>query len=384
MKQLCFILLSILYISQLHAQQFADKLVIRDYRLSQVISQRMTERGVYLYDSYGQTLRAQAMGNDSRYLFNAHEFDADLKLYLYPARSYSPEQKRFFQPDPESQYFSSYLFVASDPVNTIDLDGKAGKPLFIYGENLSYKKGKPKDLLDIQNEVGDAHYVSMSDFLEGKYGDVFDWNGNVYIHTHTATVLGDEFEVERARFPDRLKEAEGRTYGKLQVKGKTRYVSGVSSERLGKQLGDFSGKMRLKVRNIFAGGCEGGIASHRLARSYVASVGSEGDNYLSAYGLRKERYVFAVGKNVSKQGGELEGIERTRFHVSPVENGEIIDAIHREGAAKPKFDAVYFKDENGVKNAMPYIEGQEIHDMVHEARVPPRLKGEFEELHISY
>lgn len=384
MKRIGVILFLLLIVMPIAAQQFTDEMLIRNYRYSLVISGVETRIAMFLYDSFGQSLNTLSISENSEYLFSAHEFDINLNLYMLPARNYSPKFKRFFQPDPESQYFSSYLFVASDPVNITDLDGKMGKPLFIYGENHSYRNRISKELLDMQNEVGDAHYVSMSDFLNGKYGEAFDWNGNVYIHTHTATVEGDEFEVERASNPASIADIEGRTYGKLQVRGKTRYVSGVSSDRLGQQLSDFSDKMRLKVNNIFSGGCEGGEAARRLARSYISKVESDGNNYINAIGLKKGRYVFPVGKNVSQQRGKFEGIERTRFHVSPYEEGEIIDVIHRVGSAKPKFDAVYYQNEDGVKTAMPYIEGQEIHDMVHEARVAPALEKSFDHFHISY
>ena len=87
----------------------------------------------YQYDAYGKPsitdgsgnpLTATAYGN--RFLFTGREYLAELNLYDYRNRVYSPDLGRFLQTDPER--FSAgdvniYRYCGNDPSNAVDPDG---------------------------------------------------------------------------------------------------------------------------------------------------------------------------------------------------------------------------------------------------------------------
>ena len=52
----------------------------------------------YRYSPYGQPLQASSVGNP--FMFTGREFDSETGLYYYRARYYSPELRRFIEPDP--------------------------------------------------------------------------------------------------------------------------------------------------------------------------------------------------------------------------------------------------------------------------------------------
>ena len=127
MKIFCSIL-TLLICSYVLGQSSTDYFKIKNYKTNAVISINQNTISSLVLSDYG-AIRFQKGNKNSKYLFQGQEFDSDLGLYIFPSRIYSAKEKRFFQPDPKSQYHSPYLFVGADPINMIDHDGNMGKPL---------------------------------------------------------------------------------------------------------------------------------------------------------------------------------------------------------------------------------------------------------------
>lgn len=58
------------------------------------------------------------------YLYTGQEYDAEIGLYNYRARFYSPDLGRFVAVDPAGQFYSPYLYAANNPVLYIDPTGR--------------------------------------------------------------------------------------------------------------------------------------------------------------------------------------------------------------------------------------------------------------------
>lgn len=79
-----------------------------------------------LYDSYGNLLQSTGTWNDP-VLFGGRDFDPELGLYDFQARTYDPVLGRFLQPDPKGMRLGMenlYLYTADDPINHVDPDGR--------------------------------------------------------------------------------------------------------------------------------------------------------------------------------------------------------------------------------------------------------------------
>ncbi|CAG7787160.1 unnamed protein product [Allacma fusca] len=61
---------------------------------------------------------------DVSYRFTGQEWDEELQLYNFHARIYDPIIGRFYQLDPEEQFFSPYKYGGNSPLNVVDPDGK--------------------------------------------------------------------------------------------------------------------------------------------------------------------------------------------------------------------------------------------------------------------
>ena len=74
----------------------------------------------YRYNMYGQPLQASTVGNP--YMFTGRRFDSETGLYYYRNRYYSPQLRRFIEPDPIGFEggMNLYAYVGNDPVNWVD------------------------------------------------------------------------------------------------------------------------------------------------------------------------------------------------------------------------------------------------------------------------
>ena len=67
------------------------------------------------------------MGYDNKYKFNGKELDDVTGMYYYGARYYDPRLSIFISVDPLAEMYrgiGGYVYVANNPVNFIDTDGK--------------------------------------------------------------------------------------------------------------------------------------------------------------------------------------------------------------------------------------------------------------------
>jgi RHS repeat-associated protein len=85
--------------------------------------------GINAYDAYG----VPNSGNVGRFQYTGQAWLAELGLYYYKARLYSPSLGRFLQTDPVGYDTDAnlYQFVRNDPINRIDPDGR--RDIFIGG-----------------------------------------------------------------------------------------------------------------------------------------------------------------------------------------------------------------------------------------------------------
>ena len=79
----------------------------------------------FSYCAYGALDGAASSANPlTRFRYTGQEWIEELGLYDYKARLYNPAIGRFLSPDPADQTPSPFMYVAGDPVNAVDPDGR--------------------------------------------------------------------------------------------------------------------------------------------------------------------------------------------------------------------------------------------------------------------
>lgn len=264
------ILLVSIVIGGVSAQNPVDYCQIRNYKHDVMLIINSNKSSFTILSDYGNIIN---LSGKDKYMFQGQEWDKDLGIYFYPSRIYSPIEKRFFQPDPKSQYHSPYLFVAADPVNIVDRDGNQGKSLVLSGiEDQAPMK-------TYASKLGSYDYT-LVDFLDNKIPDLPEWNGNVYIASH----MGEDgaIQIEEGAFPGKIN-----SFNVLDKKGvKTNFYnekvgsSGgaealsrrglveIDGKSIGSRLKQFSLERDVKLKNVVFGGCHGGEAAKQASTSF--------------------------------------------------------------------------------------------------------------------
>ena len=247
--------------------------------------------GKVILNSYGEDLTLTNLTNQCKYFFQSQEYDEQLALYFFPQRIYDSKVKRFFQPDPLSQYFSPYLFVGADPVNIVDRDGLAGKPLVIHSWDHTASGKIDASFKDLQQQVGDAYYVPMTDIVNHTSAiELPEFNGNVYIDGHMG--VGDynqgSIEMERADTPYELKTRRDNYRNIGYEEAKPHYRISIDAHDFGRELRDFANVKNIKVKNIVAGGCSGEAAAKGIGEGFTYQATKAAANQkLTTIGAKK-------------------------------------------------------------------------------------------------
>lgn len=344
-----------------------------------------------IYSDYGHINSYTA---SNRYAFHSQEFDKDLDIVFYPSRIYSLREKRFIQPDPASQFFSPYLFLSADPVNHIDMDGNESVPFIVGTDDFNFGTGISDESADMIQAAGKSvHRNSLINFMEGKYrlgawsgssGRDFEWNGNVFID---AKVFDGEIEVFRAAPEVRAAKYKG-SGTSIRKFGENKFMGTVEPETIGKKLHMLSLRYRKAVKNIFVTGDNGGEMAARIAGGYTRLAG-DSKGVVNAIGLKPGRSLRSIGHNVTRGNLPLSTDFPASYiapHSSKLDLDIELEPSRGEGAANnaSKIEGIYTKEPLGVNIQLNHAGRQEVHDMIHEARVPDSMADDFGFFPIHY
>ena len=133
----------------------------------------------YRYNAYGQPLQVSTVGNP--YMFTGRRFDSETGLYYYRARYYSPQLRRFIEPDPIGFEggMNLYAYVGNDPVNLIDPYGldSIGK-INIGGRIYKFISGDHHGVNPPEMHV---HDIETNNKIGVKTGNIYDHKGKAVI-----------------------------------------------------------------------------------------------------------------------------------------------------------------------------------------------------------
>ena len=224
---------------------------------------------------------------------------------------------------------------------------------------------------DLKNQVRDAYYYPINDFIDEKIGDLPEWNGNVFIKSHMGIEAHNEISAESGSYYEGPK-LDGK-YRKL-VFDKGKYSVNVDAEEFGKQLRYFSEQRGVPIRNVMAGGCEGSVAAEAISRGFVAKGASATGNELVATGLRENMLAHYAGQLSTMKYGNVTPLQET--HVTVRETGTNLVGKY-EDLGNKKYRLERFRKLNASKEVseMPTLKGeQELSEFMNN-----RMTGEFAE-----
>lgn len=377
MKYSIALILIMLLIGNLFSQTFIDNITIRNYKASNVLLISGDEYINSVYSDYGNPQKTTGL---KTYSYNSQEYDLDLGIYYFASRIYDQKKARFIQPDPLNQYHSPYVYVKSDPINYVDYNGEAGKPLVLHATDYRYKAGETPLIQDIKNEIPDAHYSPLSDLMNGEIGDLPEWNGNVFIQGHMG--LSEKMEIlgEQASFEQQLKTKASNFSGTYMKRND--YVTMLDAEGVGIKLRELSIARDIPLKNIIAGGCEGTGAARGIAKGLMAESTSESTREVAISGARPGKISVFSGPNVVKEWGYDDSPSEMRLHIMRKKEKEHM--FHkREKDGTKRWIKYGKKDFDGKGVPLKYSNKDEFHDFIH-GRIPSKFEDKFDTFHITY
>lgn len=358
-----------------HAQIINNVYTISNYKHDACLSICKKHHSKLVLTAYGQpNLNSSSSLPCNSYTFQGQEYEKYLHAYLFPSRMYSPTQKRFFQTDSSNQYASPYSFVGADPVNIIDFDGNTGKPLILYQQDFKDEQKMAVGMWEMTEELPNAHYVPLSQFINGEVGDLPEWNGNVFIHAHMGLEKGREIHVEEGK-DGRLFKTRSR-FAKLNLidEDGTKAVS-FDAEELGRLLKRFSLERGIPIHNIVAGGCQGEVAANAISRGIQANPLEKAKNRVTISGLKEGNEMFYAGP-VGASIDNIQGLSNARMYIKPYDaNIKLETSESPEGINK--FINYHGTTDIGKTINFEYIQNEDLHKFIKEGRIPKTIKPQY-------
>lgn len=351
MKQVILILfLATTYLS--YSQQQEDLVDIRNFQNSLVISGTKAYEIAIHYDSFGKKTNYIGKENSNTYLFQGQEIETNLGIYLFPLRLYSSSRKCFFQPDPESQYTSPYLFVGSDPINFTDLNGAEGKPIIFYGEETGNDIpgiSRPWGIQTLEDMGVDAYYLPTESLFNGsKLPEMPEWNGNVFIHGHCNELGHYTVEAKENTNPIEFKFKGDLKTAHLSIHNngeKTHLIA--EPEHMANRLVDVSEELKIPLKNVTIDGCQSTVVASRMTRqmkrrmpTYKKTEFKEmPPEKIQIKGLQLGRYATWNGLLEDETTGKIPIEKVLSHHVTPF-----------------RADIIQEEDENGEFTTRRYVD----------------------------
>lgn len=368
------------------AQQF-DIINIRNFNSSLIISNNKGTIEQIQFKDYGEI--KSHTNTFSRYIYQGQEIDTDLNLCLFMSRIYSPIQKQFFQPDPLSQYKSPYLFVASDPINIIDLKGLAGRPLILYEEESEDFIEDTRLLEDLRSAVPNSHFIPMSDFLNGNIGELPEWNGNVFVYSHMGAEGADRLEVERF-YGEGMQRTDGDFTKQIRNNRKDITAVDMDSKEFGRKLRTFADERGVRVKNIVAGGCQGAETGNQIALGYTEKASRKKFSFfrkkkkLNVLGAHEGNNLVYTGSRKSSVIARMERalpFKKSRIYMLPKGTTHEYQFKTYRGQ---KYLATYrVSTGRNSSRELEYLDHNDIGEFVN-GRVPESMTGFFNRFKITY
>ena len=356
-----FLLISI--IAKVQSQ--SDYHSIQNYRSDAVLVVNTQNYSSVFLSEYG-SIKIYTGPIFKNYLFQNQEYDTDLNLVLFPSRLYSPKEKRFFQPDPKSQYFSPYLFVGADPVNIVDKDGNEGKSLILHG----VEDGKQIET-GVSNES--AYDYTLSDFIQHKIPDLPEWNGNVYVTAHMSGKGRIIVETSKDLPSENLLAEKGVIKKTLSSvgEGATNATSSINialeGASFGERIKQFSVANKIRLKNVVMAGCEGEVAAKKAVSGF---------DEVSSPGLWRGRGVNFFGTKKGYAVAELQTSKRTSWQWMP-KKSKISTSREGDLRFKGKDYPVFTYTPKGSSEALPAMAKPDesvATDLLIQGRIPPNAE----------
>ncbi len=367
------------------AQNHNDFFNINNYKSDVVITFNAASQSSNVLSDYG-AVSSMLGGSMNYYIFQGQEYDVDLELYFFPSRMYSAKVKRFYQPDPKSQYFSPYLFVGSDPVNMIDKDGNVAKSLILHGIE---DRGK----IPTGMNRGNTYDFTINDFMQNKIPDLPEWDGNIYVAAHMNAEGKIELErqngfTDRKLETDNLLDDEGIYKNKMKSKKPDSFDSGgdkmidrvtvdMDGEIFGERVNEFALEKGVKVKNIVLGGCEGSAAAEETSKGFqlAANYNAEQGATANFFGTKKGYLVSEVTMGDKSSWTWLPN--NSKISSSPNAKVRVGDEDVLTYSFMPKGSTESVPALGDLKEPVA-------NDLLNHGRVSPSAENFVDEFHVSY
>lgn len=378
MKKVWILLTALMFVGLGSFSQ--SRFFIRNFNQSIAVDIGEQTSDNYVFNPYGEIL-SETSNFDLSYKFQAHEYDVDLGIYYFPRRIYYPSHASFLQPDPKSQYYSPYVFVNGDPINMVDRDGNEGKPLVLYQTDVEAPGGINSSMRDFMDAVPDAHYVPMSDFVNGEMGDLPEWNGNVFLKGHMTDDYKGDIILEEGDFKDRFATRAGRSI-RTEEAFNRRFYRTIDGKEMGRLLRSYSEEKGVPINNITAAGCDGSRPARNMRQGFFERDNTLFEDHPVRFtGVNTSRNMFTTGPNSQATAPNSGAYRDTRLHITPDDHERLNPVFRENNQGEQVFDHLEMDYMPGRE--LPSFQQSELSDFAN-GRIPQRMSREFSVLNECY